>query len=128
MKIKFKDVAHLYVGCQIKTKEGIGTFDVYYSPGHIKPKLAKSIGCYGLVKSDWAVNEVKPILRPFSDLSNEDAEVLGWADVDVLKRNFYNDVDLDEFTIREFKYLITNKFDLFGLIESGEAIDKTTLK
>lgn len=47
--IKFKDVARFYIGCKLKTSEGIGTFDVYYTQGETAPDTARQIGCYDLV-------------------------------------------------------------------------------
>ena len=67
--IKFKDVAHLYLGCKLQTKEGIGTFNVLYTPGNVKPHTAVLIGCYDLVKSDWRFDTKLKIsvLIDFSD-------------------------------------------------------------
>ena len=120
--IKFQEVAHLYFGCPLQTKDGIGTFNVLYSAGTVKPKSCVPIGCYDLVKSDWRFSEVKPILKPLSDLTQSDADVLGWADIENLRERFFNEPELDDFTPLEFLYLLSKGFDLFNLIDNGEAI------
>ncbi len=122
MITKFKDVAHLYIGCKLQTSEGIGTFNVLYTPGTVKPEESIPIGCYDLVKSEWRFDEVKPILKRFSDLTQKDADALGWADLESLKELFYNDAALDQFTAYEFLYLVSHGVDIFNLIDNGEAI------
>lgn len=126
--IKFSEVAHFYIGCKIQTKQGIGTFGVLYTPGETKPEECRPIGCYDLVKCDWNFEEVKPILKSFNDLSEEDVEPMGWAELEDIKKTFWNDIKLDEFCINEFMHLIKLQVDLFGLIESGQAIDAKTIE
>ena len=86
-------------------------------------------GFFDILKSEF-----KLPLRPLSDMTEEEAiEVLlydksfhrdycGWlADfVKWEKQKVYNP--------NEFAKLLSKHFDLFGLIEDGLAIDKTTLK
>ena len=123
--IKFKDVAHLYLGCKLQTKEGIGTFNVLYTPGNVKPHTAVLIGCYDLVKSDWRFDGVKPILKSFLDLKGKDAKAIGWKNLEVFEKlNFRKDSNYNEFTAQEFLYLTSHGYDLFNLIENGEAIEE----
>ncbi len=74
MKTNFQDVAHLYIGCKIKTKEGIGTFSALHTPGTVKPKSAIPITSYDLIKSDLHFKEVKPMLRLLNDMTEAEAK------------------------------------------------------
>jgi hypothetical protein len=56
---------------------------------------------------------VKPILRPLSDMTEEEKSKISKSTVNKV---FYPE---------EFLYLLKQGFDLFGLIESGLAITKT---
>lgn len=118
MKKELKDYLHLYLGCKVETEGAkIKTLD--------------------LTLLDLAINEkigLTPILRPLSDMSEDEAlecwkatdrlhtETLdGWQVVDYYRKN------TDFFEAVEFHYLLSKHFDLFKLIESGLAIDKKTL-
>lgn len=124
MKIKFKDVAKYYIGCKIQTSEGIGTFNVFYTPGVIKPEDAIPIGSYDLVKSEFNFDEVKPILKPLNALTEKDAIILGWADIYNLREKLHNDPNLDDYSPNEFHYLVSNGYDMFQLIDNREAIQE----
>jgi hypothetical protein len=68
-------------------------------------------------------DEVKPILRPLSGMTEEEnAEA----------KQFYRSNKWGEQTLESMAaisaYLLSKHFDLFGLIEANLAIDKTTLK
>lgn len=63
---------------------------------------------------------VKIILRPLSDMRDE--EKFGKPG----KSGEYPDKEI--FSFEHTRYLLSKHFDLFGLIEAGIAIDKTTLK
>ena len=79
-------------------------------------------------------SEIKPILRPLSDLTKEIETV-----IDRQKFNLYFNItgiyltryNSEYVKINEFRkveeYLIKNHFDVFGLIEKGLAIDINTL-
>lgn len=121
--IEFKEVANLYIGCKIQTKEVTGTFNVLYTPGDVKPKSAIPIGSYDLVKSELHFKEVKPILRQLSAMTKEEYKVI-WEDLNTT----IPVVDIDrKMEPKLFLYLIKQVFDLFNLIESGQAIDKTKI-
>lgn len=139
MKTQFKDVAHLYLGCE-------GIVDITYLPKIIEKVKAVIMGyylnqklnleCYGKDGIRWGhsitdiddIKNFKPILRPLSDMSEEE--------IIESEREYFRGDDLDStnniscYTASAFQtnYLLKKQFDLFGLIESGQAIDKTTLK
>jgi len=89
----------------------------------------------------YAIEHIKPNLRPLSDLTKEieengekfvplneilNCEYYGSSDLKymVLNNNFYSIKGLGYET---FQKLLEWKFDVFGLIEKGEAIDINTL-
>lgn len=117
MKTEFKDVAHLYLGCRLS-----GTQD---SAGLTTRRLQEFL--------DEDRND-QPILRPLSDMTeDEQMELAELSDLflpDHLFKALVNDrkylIDVrNAWGITA--YLLSKHFDLFGLIESGQAIDKTTL-
>ena len=76
------------------------------------------------------ISEVKPILRPMSDISKEELSKTWENHVDYLttgrpglikKLGMKNYIDGIPYS--HFKYLMKYRFDLFGLIENGLAID-----
>ena len=69
--------------------------------------LHKSIGVYEML-------EMKPILRPLSDLNDEEGEI---NTPESLQECCYSYVNI----------LISEHYDVFGLIDKGLAIDKNTL-
>lgn len=99
--MKFKDVAHLYIGCKVQwLRIDDNTLQVSY---------------FALSDAWWLLNkQCKPILYPLSavkqrELRNEIAFGIGYQP-------------------ESFVTLLAARIDLFNLIESGEAIDVTTLK
>lgn len=78
------------------------------------------------------VYDIKPILRPLSDLTKEEFPYintllrvhLGKNKTDKLIKGGYGIRDLPYFI---FEQLIENHFDIFGLIEKGLAVDVNSL-
>lgn len=70
-------------------------------------------------------NEIKPILRPLSDIT--EGEKMDLRSHFLEMDNPYNTGD-PPWHFEQTRYLLSKHFDLFGLIESGLAIDKNTLK
>jgi hypothetical protein len=92
----------------------------------------------------WFIDQIKPILRPLSDLTNIIEVNGGWFyPLDVIYKIWY-EKDLSPFSKRilndkiclypeSMPYWLVQKliewhFDIFGLIEKGLAIDINTLK
>lgn len=61
----------------------------------------------------------KPILRPLSDLSEDDLEGAEY----IVDKGLSADLNY-----YQWEYLFENHFDVFNLIENGLAIDKNTLE
>lgn len=119
---KFKTVAHLYLGCKIQTNEGIGTFDELSLTG------TNPITSHNLVRAYLNFTQVKPVLRRLETMTEEEMEayhaiedranILGNPDREIQSRA-YSPVSL--------VYLLSRRFDLFGLIDSGEAVNADSL-
>jgi hypothetical protein len=106
---ELKDYLHLYLGCDVKC--GIKTI----------AKLTADETTQDLIslKTTLSNPEYKPILRPLSDMT-EDEEYEYWK---TKGGNAFN-----EFQGETTLFLLSKHFDIFGLIEAALAIDKSTLK
>lgn len=105
-----KDYLHLYMGCQVMYDDDQGKLTYY---------LMYNI----LATNEWHL--VKPILRPLSDMTEEEMKIVT---VSGLMSDLKYIINRNKWTPERFLYLLSKGFDLFGLIEEGLAIDATTLK
>ena len=106
MKKDIKDYLHLYLGAGCIMKAGKGVTEDYYST------------------VEWAdigyPHNVKAlVLRPLSDMRNDERVERG-----------KHLLQFERWTLdgEYHRWMLSRGFDLFGLIEAGLAIDKTTLK
>lgn len=109
----FKDYAHLYIGCQM---------------------VSNTTGRHGKllqVRVDDTDYEAKPILRPLSDMTQEEAKhIIDFFGKEVTVKGWKSNYETTclnhnpEFT----RWLLSLGFDIFGLIKAGIALDKTTIK
>jgi len=109
----FKDVAHLYVGCKMIEISGeIGTLTSVHSDYTISVNA----------DIDYYPYDSKPLLRPISLITEEQKnEVAALYKIDKWGRQTPQ-------SMADVIIYITKKgFDLFNLIESGEALDITTI-
>jgi len=124
--VQLKDVIHLYLGCkgvtQKRTVELTGInlmselkllWEGTESDMHGAASCAKDIYSAGF----------KPILRKLSDMTEEESYELEMIGHELI----INKVSTNEFHAARTAYLLSHHFDLFNLIESGQAIDKETL-
>lgn len=105
--MKFKDVAHLYLGCKIINEALDGK---YYN---------KNEGVLNLVELNEVISSDgvwKPLLRPLSDITEEEDKHRAkiWVD------NCEKSIAFTE-ALRT-NYLLKQGFDLFNLHESGECL------
>lgn len=120
-----KDYLHLYLGFGMYNQ---GLADHLYKKGiPYTPQKLRTVGSDGLFwvgseedSREMSTTNFKPILRPLSDMTNEDEEATGL--------NATYEYGHHTFTPSEFIYFLSKGFDLFGLIESGLAIDATKIK
>lgn len=135
MEMEIKHYLHFYIGCEI----------IYCD----KPLKIYTLTISELNTASYTWN-VKPILRPLSDMTHDEIiwmfvlrATANGETVDKkcrrtsLEKTFmqieFKDLssfyqDIKTLYPNQFNFLISKGFDLFGLIESGLAIDKTTLK
>lgn len=133
--MKFKDVAMHYIGCEVEYKTPNGE-SVNLLLAGINDKALYISNRHG--DFTWlAFSKVKPILRKLEDMTEEDAkEFLSIGEyqriesiqVDDVSIDFYIDdipfaVWFDSISPKQFHFLCQRGYDLFGLIDSGEAID-----
>lgn len=109
----FKDVAHLYLGCEVLVGDPNGDIDF--------PELNPRLLCY--IIEDTTELVITPILRPLSDMTKKEGNE--WSEI---KERCWLDDKLPLHGLAEMtKWLLSKKFDLFELIPNGEAIDKTKI-
>jgi len=103
MKKKLSDYIHLYLGCQFYWR--------WHSDSGVCELTPHELSVYG----DY--DEVKLILRPLSDMKNEEK---------IESNSLYHDADLRFSSLNAgklVKWLLDKHFDLFGLIEAGLALN-----
>lgn len=134
---QLKDYMHFYQNCE-------GTLKVHYAfpMRGFKFVSARLIGvlvnnvhvqCYGGDGSKWPqitvakVSDFYPVLRHLRDMTGEEkieiSKILNWPEPKTVMNNRYG-----KYSAAMFLFLLSKHFDLFGLIDAGLAIDKTTLQ
>lgn len=113
---EIKDYLHLYLGSAIADSSD-NNFIVCHS-------LDASFLDY--ILSSKRSKDFKPILRPLSDATPEEVKEIEDSRVFV-RATPVHQVGNMQWTPETFRLALSKHFDLFGLIESGLAIDKTTL-
>jgi hypothetical protein len=139
---EIKDYLHLYLGCECKdnvTGQVRKLHTVYMDLNQRPVYELQNID----VVTTFYSEEFKPILRPLSDMTEEEInecwKILEWSEMITTpsyRRNALNEEFLDSDEGREcgwfsfikiLPYLLKQSFDLFNLIPEGLAIDKITL-
>jgi len=130
MSKTFKEVAHLYLGCDVKIEESekailckVGSYEMGEDCEITYENQDVDSGFCG----EWETVEVeahtiKPILYRLDDMAEKD---LAMVQLTIIDR------DLQLFnrawTISQFAFLLSKNYDLFNLIDNGQAIDAKTL-
>lgn len=114
-----KDYLHLYLGCEI--------YDSYNDRTGILKGITKDSVLIDH-KTSWRLDfdEVKPILRPLSDMTEEEKIEYGETFKEV--KPFFGGDSVYFESHETVRWLLSKHFDLFGLIEAGLAIDGTKMK
>jgi hypothetical protein len=148
---KIQDYLHLYgIDCPVMTPDGIGSILVIY-PNVVEvclnvikyKQVMKGRKGGGEMHYKYFYPDIKLILRPLSDITEDEKlefiELCGIEpeDIDCLiksRDDFFPEpetsygtahlTNIAQWTVG-VKYLLSKKFDLFQLIESGLALDKT---
>jgi hypothetical protein len=127
-QVQLKDVLHFYLGCRIAIVDPDG--QAYEDAVHavIDDKGGKRFTIYECGDMPFENHEeyyqsARPILRPLSSMSDEEMDQFNR-----LTETLYNMADGVNMCMQYaagVNYLLKQGFDLFGLIESGQAIDNT---
>lgn len=109
-----KDYLHLYLGCDTDKGKLIGI------------ELNKAI----CMMNDLSIVEgniynLKPILRPLSDMTEEEEKEM-FATQDDVKLEGFPQILLKADSGETFRYMLSKGFDLFDLIDAGLAIKKSS--
>lgn len=117
MEKEIKDYLHLYLGCQCVWR--VKGLDDEWRIAGVDLKVLDRV-------YDRQPFEFKPILRKLSDMTEEEATEMQLSGIwfRTTKERWEDIICTPENLIQ----LLSKHFDLFGLIESGLAIDATTLK
>ena len=127
MSNKLKDYLHLYIGCEcIADGNRFKLHGVSFTDTGTLAYDGTMID--GIHQCWWIENcDFKLILRPLSDIRVKEIEELGIKILDD-KYEMLMDKKVPDFTPDQFVKLLSFGFDLFNLIASGDAIDKTKMK
>ena len=107
---------------------------LYQSMGHMGGFHHKTVDISVLGR--YELEEIKPILRPISDLTIENMKDFSGVNFSRYSEDFLNsileaykkDIKIQNLSYRLMQPLFENHFDIFGLIEKGLAIDINTIK
>lgn len=106
-------IAAMYLGCEVETAAGYGNiYSVSADFARVNFGWQKPMEYLGF-------DEIKLVLRPLSDMTEEENTHVQ-AIVDRMGA-VHDAANMAEITA----YLTSKHFDLFGLIESGLAVEKT---
>ncbi len=130
--VQWKDVAHLYLGCDVV---------IDYDPAGIAGMLIdKCVGVsdYGISVSNGYIEKfekTKPILRKLDSMTEDEKKELitiNDAEGSISAISFNINSNLDFYFKRTnfavVAFLLSKYFDIFNLIDSGQAIDAKTIK
>lgn len=114
--IKLIDVLHLYIGCQMKKSDESGEFKL--TPHTLSQMSLPNTAAY--------IKEALPILKPLDSMTEEDLFMIdeNWnldeAPLSLVKKTW----STEHIACRpdQFIGLLKLGFDLFGLIESQQAL------
>lgn len=116
MSIKFKDVAHHYLGCQVKDNYNGKNGRLFGIVDNGNGYVVKHI-------EEWelASFEVKPILKPFEDMTDEVFE-RDYEKFEKLEADCQTKQDAVKCMAAMFSQMCKDGYDVFGLIDANEAI------
>lgn len=136
MEQKIEDYLHFYLSQEVCVSVWSKAFNIklilapeYKIGTLISINTYESFPCTvstkGEGRTDFRYAHIKLILRPISDLKQGEIIDGGfsshWKEIDI------KNIIQNRLMPSQFVYLLNQGFDLFGLIESGLAIDRTTL-
>lgn len=134
MKKELKDYLHLYLECECMAGQQKGVL-TEIRPTFVEHECVLSYtiddeesGFYGEdTEEDYTYTDIKPILRPLSDMTEDEKQEYDRLSgvVYYLSNKFHDQVATDAHITQ---WLLSKRFDLFRLIDEGLALDATLLK
>lgn len=116
MAKELKGYLNLYLGCEALIEGYTNRKDPFNYKGIINYQLLLESG-----QHYSSVKKITPILRPLSDMTEE--EVQEWEKIN----NVTQSPDVKQMA-KEFHWMLSKHFDIFGLIEAGLALNAATLE
>lgn len=126
--MKLQDYAKFYIGCRCFNTWFLQGHEMYDRNWQLKSIDIYSDNPYGLncyAEFTWT-DSIKLILRKLEDITNEECEAYNYIMFTCHSVNKLQDQMKTNAAMT--KYLLEQRFDLFGLIDAGLAIDSKTLK
>ena len=131
MEKRIEDYLNLYLGCNIMVEQlknnGNNTANKTVLAGPYKLVAVSISGNNRLIQLDGytpvATDTIKPVLRPLSDMTEEEAIDFGWMRLFTLEHF----IDKKLYKPESFAHLLARQFDLLNLIEEGLAMDATKM-
>src|SRR6185369_5064909 len=125
---------HLYLGQECQTPTRVYNDEIPGKPYKLKGRIMDidlvidQVGVHlpGNAPTDlnnYAFSEIKLILRPLSDMTEEEMKCIEITDKEFLIANLESGNE-PTLTADHLRYLLSKGFDLFGLIDDGLAINK----
>lgn len=123
--IKIEDYLHLYIGCEVLCPENNEKYTLTGVDGNTVYLMHTEGG------AETIMEYIKLLLRPLSDMTEDEMEYMGitlkQGTMNIQYMRYSNKFGDYEYTpsAEAFRWMLSKGFDLFGLIESGLAIEKT---
>ena len=141
------NILAMYLGCRVhlfdRIEQTTGRLAAVKTNGNCELALPSRFNPECEVISIYRIDEVKPILRRLEDMTEEEAiEIFvleGWGNNlqnivvtdKAIEHNTFGATGIQTFKrlrAETFAHLLSKGFDLFGLCDSGLAIDSKTIK
>ena len=110
----------LLINCRDKLETASGVMTGIKDFGY------KDVSIYVFRKIDFEMSNVKPILQPMSKLTRKELEDAGFrTHIDFLTWEFQKGITkIEDPPHKMVQYLLSQHYDIFGLIEAGLAVEK----
>lgn len=122
--MKFKDIYMHYIWCEVKTEMGVFKLLARIDNEWVLDTIAYGAGA--------VEQNIKPILRKLEDMTEEDAIQGKWHSrehfIEFMETHRYGQRQTQMWYASDYNYLCSKGYDLFGLIDSSEALDAKTVK
>lgn len=131
MEKRIEDYLHLYLGCSVMVeRKGNDTNNTVNKTVLAGPYKLVAVGISDnkrVLKLDGynpvATDTIKPVLRPLSDMTEDEAIEFGWMRLFTLEHFIDKKLYQPDF----FAHLLARHFDLLNLIEEDLAVDVTKM-